>query len=103
MSRFAQVNAQADQGPGAASVSRLGLVEALLAEHEVRPCAVLALRRLARHAGVERGLCAVVDPDSGRLSGLTGIGVSLAGVDSFSLDLDDTTHPLVVALSSSEP
>jgi PAS domain S-box-containing protein len=103
MSRFVQVNAQADQEPSAGSGSRLELVEAVLAEQEARLCAVLALRWLARHAGVERGLCAVVDPDSGRLSGLTGIGVSLAGVDTFSLDLDDTTHPLVVALSSSEP
>ncbi|HJX28622.1 MAG TPA: ATP-binding protein, partial [Thermoanaerobaculia bacterium] len=35
--------------------------------------------------------------------GLTGIGVPLAGLESFTLNLDDRTHPLVVALAGSEP
>ena len=35
----------------------------------------------SRHAGVERAVCAVVDGESGRLYGLTGIGVTLASVD----------------------
>ncbi|HEY9420474.1 MAG TPA: ATP-binding protein [Thermoanaerobaculia bacterium] len=81
---------------------KLALVDALLGEREARPCAVLALRWLARHAGVERALCAVVDTDNGRLSGMTGMGVGLASVDSFSIDLADRTHPLVVALGGGE-
>ena len=85
------------------SRARLALVDALLAEQEVRPCAVLTLRWLARHAGVERGLCAVVESETGRLVGLTGLGLSLASVDAFSLDLNDRMHPLVVALAASEP
>ncbi len=36
-------------------------------------------------------------------SGLTGLGLSMASVDAFSLDLNDRTHPLVVALAGSEP
>jgi signal transduction histidine kinase len=88
---------------GVGSRARLALVDALLAEQEIRPCAVLALRWLARHTGVERGLCAVVESESGRLVGLTGIGLSLSSVDSFSLDLNDRTHPLIVALAGSEP
>ena len=88
---------------GVSSRARLSLVDALLAEQEVRPCAVLALRWLARHAGINRGLCAVVENETGRLVGLTGLGLSLAGVDAFSLDLNDRMHPLVLALAASEP
>src|SRR3954454_8770475 len=90
-------------GGGIGSKPKLALVEALLAEEEARPCAVVALRRLVRHAGVERAVCAVADSESGRLLGLTGIGVSIASVDGFNLDLGDRTHPLVVALSGGEP
>src|SRR6185369_14451442 len=91
------------RSPGADVVPRLELVEALLAERDLQPCAGIALRWLVRHAGVERGLCVVADSDSGKLAGLSGIGVAAAAVDEFSLDLEDTTHPLVVALASSEP
>src|SRR3954453_15820579 len=90
-------------GGGIGSKPNLALVEALLAEEEARPCAVVALRWLVRHAGVERAVCAVADSESGRLLGLTGIGVSIASVDAFNLDLGDRTHPLVVALSGGEP
>ncbi|HYN21531.1 MAG TPA: ATP-binding protein [Thermoanaerobaculia bacterium] len=88
---------------GAGSRVRLALVDALLAEQDVRPCAVLALRWLARNAGVNRGLCAVVENETGRLMGLTGLGISLASVDAFGLDLNDRMHPLVLALAASEP
>src|SRR3954451_4994387 len=90
-------------GGGIGARPKLALVEALLAEEEARPCAVVALRWLVRHAGVERAVCAVADSESGRLLGLTGIGVSIASVDAFNLDLGDRTHPLVVALSGGEP
>src|SRR5436305_7080356 len=83
--------------------AKLSLVDALLAEHEVRPCALLALRWLARHTGIERALCLAVDPESGRLAGLTGLGVPPAAVDAFSLDLADRAHLLVVSLSGGEP
>jgi PAS domain S-box-containing protein len=91
------------RGGGTGSKAKLGLVSALLAEEEARTCAVVALRWLVRHAGVERAVCAVADSENGRLVGLTGIGVSIASVDTFSLDLGDRTHPLVVALSGGEP
>ena len=93
----------ASRGGGVGSKAKLGLVSALLAEEEARPCAVVALRWLVRHAGVERAVCAVADSESGRLIGLTGIGVPPSSVDSFSLDLGDRAHPLVVALSGGEP
>jgi len=91
------------RGGGIGSKAKLALVDALMAEEEARPCAVVALRWLVRHVGVERAVCAVVDNENGRLSGLTGIGVTLASVDGFGLDLADRTHPLVVALSGGEP
>jgi PAS domain S-box-containing protein len=91
------------RGGGTSSKAKLGLVSALLAEEDARPCAVVALRWLVRHAGVERAVCAVADSESGRLVGLTGIGVPAASIDAFSLDLGDRTHPLMVALSGGEP
>ena len=89
---------------GASSArTKLGFVEALLAEQEARPCAMLTLRWLGRYAGVERAVSAVVDHESGRLHGLAGMGVTMAAVDAFNLDLAERTHPLVVALSGGEP
>jgi PAS domain S-box-containing protein len=82
---------------------KLSLVDVLLAEPEPRPCAMEVLRWLARYAGIERAVCAVVDPEGGRLAGLTGLGVSPTAVEAFSLDLSDRAHPLVVALAGSEP
>jgi signal transduction histidine kinase len=105
MGRVVQVKTQTESAgrAGAGPGARLELVEGLLGEREARPCAVLALRWLVRHAGIERGLCAVVDSDSGRLAGLAGVGVTAEAVDSFSLDLDDRMHPLIVALAGAEP
>src|SRR4028119_558724 len=97
MARVAQLEPPADPlrgGAGAGSKAKLALVEALLAEQEVRPCALFVLRWLARHAGIERGFCAVTEGESGRLAGLTGIGVPLAGLESFTLNLDARTHPV---------
>ncbi len=103
MARIAPFTAAPQPRGGVGSRARLALVDALLAEQGSRPCAVLALRWLARHAGVVRGLCAVVESETCRLVGLTGIGLSLAAVDAFVLDLNDRTHPLIVALAGSEP
>jgi len=103
VARVAPFTATPQVRGGVGSRARLALVDALLAEQEVRPCAVLTLRWLARHAGIERGLCAVVESETGRLVGLTGLGLSLASVDAFSLDLNDRMHPLVVTLAASEP
>ncbi len=83
--------------------AKLALVDALLAEQEARPCAVLTMRWLVRYAGVERAVCTVVDHESGRLTSLAGMGVALTAMDSFGLDLTDRTHPLVVALGGGEP
>src|SRR5687768_14992216 len=103
MARLAQLESSPDfrGGAGGGAKAKLALVEALLAEQEARPCALFVLRWLVRHAGIERGFCAVIDGE--RLVGLAGIDVPLATLDAFSLGLDDRTHPLVVALAGSEP
>src|SRR5436305_5427205 len=105
MARVAQLKAPAElrRRTGTRSSAKLELVEALLAENEARPCAALVLRWLSRNAGIERGLCAVADADSGELAGLAGIGIPPAAVDGFRLELDDRTHPLLVALGGTEP
>jgi PAS domain S-box-containing protein len=103
VARVAPFTATPQARGGVGSKARLALVDSLLAEQDVRPCAVLTLRWLARHAGIERGLCAVVETETARLVGLTGLGLSLASVDAFSLELNDRMHPLVVALAASEP
>jgi len=103
VARVAPFTATPQVRGGVGSRARLALVDALLAEQEVRPCAVLTLRWLVRHAGIERGLCAVVENETARLVGLTGLGLSLAVVDAFGLDLNDRMHPLIVALAASEP
>jgi PAS domain S-box-containing protein len=88
---------------GAGSRSRLALVDALFAEREAVVCADAALRWLARHAGVERGLCAVVEGDEARLVGLAGYGIPTAEVEAFGVDLGERTHPLVLVLAGAEP
>src|SRR5215210_1671743 len=105
MARLAQIDPSPEfrGGAGAGAKAKLALVESLLAEQEARPCALCVLRWLVRHAGIERGFCAVVDGDMSRITGLTGIGVPLAALDSFTLPLDDRAHPLVVALAGAEP
>jgi PAS domain S-box-containing protein len=91
------------RGSGIGSKAKLALVESLLAEEEARSCAMVALRWLMRHAGVERAVCAVAEGETGRLFGLAGIGVGTAALEAFSLDLADRTHPLVVTLAGGEP
>ena len=103
MARLAHLDALPGQRSGASPKAKVALVDALLAEHEVRPCAVMTLRWLARHSGVERALCAIVEGENGKLMGLTGLGLALGSVDSFSLDLADRTHPLIIALAGGEP
>ena len=98
IAHFDALPAPRPRGGGIGSKAKLALVESLLAEEEARTCAVVALRWLVRHAGVERAVCAVVDAENGRLSGLTGIGVAVTAVDGFSLDLADRTQAALWAV-----
>lgn len=82
---------------------RLALTDALLAEGDARECALRTLEWLAAEAGVERGLCAQVEPEGRTLRGLAGLGVAAAEVEAMAVDLAQRTHPLAVALESREP
>ena len=103
MASVAHLEVLPRSGGGMGSKAKLAFVDALLAEQETRSCAVLTLRWLARYAGIARAMCAMVDGENGRLAGLTGLGLSPAAVDAFSLDLGDRTHPLIIALDGGEP
>jgi PAS domain S-box-containing protein len=82
--------------------ARLRLVEALLGEGDGPRCAETALAWLADHAGCERSLLLVVDPEENRLRGLCCQGCDGEAARAMSVDLSDRTHPLVVALESQE-
>jgi len=82
---------------------RLELVDALLAAGDGEACAVTALDWLARHCGVERGLCAVVDRAAGALVGVAGHGLPASLAAAFRIDLAARDHPLAVVLAGHEP
>jgi PAS domain S-box-containing protein len=82
---------------------RLELVDELLAGVSAEDCAGALLDWLGRHAGLERGLCAIVDRGDQRLVGLAGHGVPPAEVGAFQIDLAAASHPLVVTMGGSEP
>jgi signal transduction histidine kinase len=103
MSQPAQLSEVPGLRGGAGARHRVALVEGLLAEQDGRACAALALRWLERHAGIERSLCAVVDPDGNHLVGWSGTGMPFSEVEGFRLDLGERTHPLVLALLGAEP
>jgi PAS domain S-box-containing protein len=90
-------------GPRSAATDtqRQKLVDELLAAPDGAGCAAAALGWLARHAGLERGLCATVDRAAGALSGIAGHGLP-APAATFRVDLAAQNHPLVVAMSGRE-
>jgi signal transduction histidine kinase/PAS domain-containing protein len=83
---------------------RLELLEYYLVHpDDLARCAEASLEWLARHAGVKRSLCLVVDIDGGVLMAIAGYGVASEEVELFSWPLSDASAPLVAALSASSP
>ena len=81
---------------------RLELLESyLIHQDDVARCAQSSLEWLARHAGVRRSICLIVDRDPGTLMGVAGYGVPAEDVDLFAWPLADPRDPLVAALSAS--
>ncbi len=95
--------AAARPGPRSAptDAQRQELVDELLAAADGAGCAAAALGWLTRHAGLERGLCVVVDRAAGALIGVAGRGLP-APAATFRVDLAAQNHPLVVAMSGRE-
>jgi signal transduction histidine kinase len=81
--------------------ARLVLQERLLQADTPELCAELTLDWLARTAGIERGICAVVDDASHELIALG--GPETPASPALRVDLDQRDHPLVIALASDEP
>ncbi|MBI3050713.1 MAG: PAS domain-containing protein [Acidobacteria bacterium] len=87
-----------------AEAARLELLEYYLLHHEdLARCAHASLEWLARHAGVKRSMCLVVDGDGGVLMGMAGYGVPSEEVELFAWPLSDARDPIVAALSASSP
>ncbi|HEV8310757.1 MAG TPA: ATP-binding protein [Methylomirabilota bacterium] len=83
--------------------AKLALVEFFLGCEDVRQCAQRALEWLVEHSEVKQALCAAVDPDLARLTGVAGHGFPAARVARFAVDLDARDNPLVSALGAGQP
>jgi PAS domain S-box-containing protein len=62
-----------------------------------------ALEWLGAEAGVRRAVCAIVDGERGRLTGIVGHRVAPSSVAHFVVDLEDRDDPLVNAIASNAP
>jgi PAS domain S-box-containing protein len=86
------------------SAARLELLEYYLVHYEdLARNAQASLEWLARHGGVRRSVCLIVDSESGTLAGIAGVGVRADEVELFSWPLSDARDPLVAALSAAGP
>ena len=89
--------------PGPPAEAKLRLVEFLLGSEDPRACAERALEWLGVYGGAKQAICAQVDQASERLVLTAGFGLSPAGIEPVSIDLEARDHPLVVALSATRP
>jgi PAS domain S-box-containing protein len=85
------------------SSAKLALLERLLGVMDVAECIDGTLTWLATHTGASQAICALANEDTGLLTGVAGRQVAAPQVEALSIPLDDTTHPLVRAMQSSEP
>jgi signal transduction histidine kinase len=84
--------------------ARLELLESFLAQHEdVRVCAQTSVEWLARHAAVRKSVCLAVDPETSRLAGVAGYGVSKEDVLRSAWPLSDERAPLISTLLGTRP
>ncbi|MGH9253978.1 MAG: ATP-binding protein [Vicinamibacterales bacterium] len=82
---------------------RIELLEYFLVhQDELARCAYASLEWLARHAGVKRSMCLIVDRDAGALAGLAGYGIPADDVERFAWPLD-ARNPFVAALAAGGP
>jgi signal transduction histidine kinase len=83
--------------------TKLALTEFLLSSDDLFACAQRAVDWLGEQAGVERALCAAVDPIRGLLVGVAGFGLAPAAVSEVAFDLHRTDAPVVAALAAGKP
>jgi PAS domain S-box-containing protein len=83
--------------------AKLALLERLLGITDVPECIDRALTWLVSHTGTQQAICALAKTDTGFLTGVAGHHVTASQVESVSVALDDTGHPLVRAMHLPEP
>jgi PAS domain S-box-containing protein len=90
--------------PAVNHAARLELLEYYLVHHEdlVR-CAQASVDWLARHAGIKRALCLVVDAEQNTLVAIAGAGIPADDLERYSWQLFDSRDPLIAALTSRKP
>ena len=85
------------------SEQRLGFLEFLIACDDPAEMAARSLEWLTEHGGVREGHCLLLSADRTQLIHLAGRGIRRASMDGFAVDLAAHGHPLVKALSASQP
>ncbi len=91
------------RAPVQSSGTRIRLLEALLREDDVQGCSELCLRWLGEQTNAERALCAVIGEDGRYAVGVVGLNVAASAVGAFSLEMEDSSHPLVRAMTGRKP
>src|SRR5213594_802824 len=85
------------------SEARLQLAEFLLLSDSPAECARHAVSWLIEHTRVTYAMCMVLDANRTRLSGLAAEGFRSFDPASFTVDTDQSQHPLIVALGRTQP
>ena len=89
--------------PGADVESKLALTEFLLSTTDLQASARRAIDWLAAHTDTEQAIIAVHDQLTGQVLLVAEYGVSSLAIVDFVLSREDTSHPLVRAMSRREP
>jgi PAS domain S-box-containing protein len=85
------------------AAGRLALVESLIESDDLEACAQKAVEWLVKELGAEQAACITLDAEGKRLVGIAGEGMPYSKVADFSIDLEDRSHRLMVALNKEEP
>jgi len=90
-------------GQSSSAESKLELAEALLLTEDVAACAARAMDWLCERGRVKQAICAVLDPEEGRLVCVASRGLPEGAARDFSIDLSDRDDPIAAALAGDEP
>jgi PAS domain S-box-containing protein len=91
--------ASAVQLPGVDVEAKLALSEFLLTSTDLQASARRAIDWLIAHSEVQQALVAVAEPGTGQLLLVAEHGVSSSAIVDFAITLDETSHPLIKALT----
>jgi PAS domain S-box-containing protein len=83
--------------------ARLGLVEFLLTSTDLQSSARHTVDWLVGSLGIEQAVVALSEPGTGEMLLVVEHGVSPAAIVDFSLNREEETHPLIVAMQRPEP